>query len=134
MTVVTPVISDSASEAAPTVEKPSISTAKIVRFVRILGLFGLRTPPEGWQYWCILHILSGSQCGVAAVPRSSKKEFRTSVILTEAQHRQVLDIARANDASIAWVLRQALDRYLGTHRVTVREREGMGSSGTTRSR
>jgi len=45
-------------------------------------------------------------------PRSSKKEFRTSVILTEAQHRRVLDIARANDASIAWVLRQALDRYL----------------------
>jgi len=45
-------------------------------------------------------------------PRSSKKEFRTSVILTEAQHKQVLDIARANDASIAWVLRQALDQYL----------------------
>ena len=45
-------------------------------------------------------------------PKSSKKEFRTTVILTEAQHRRVLDIARANDASIAWVLRQALDRYL----------------------
>lgn len=45
-------------------------------------------------------------------PKSSKKEFRTTVILTEAQHKRVLDIARANDASIAWVLRQALDRYL----------------------
>lgn len=45
-------------------------------------------------------------------PKSGKKEFRTTVILTEAQHKRVLDIARANDASIAWVLRQALDRYL----------------------
>lgn len=45
-------------------------------------------------------------------PRTNKKEFRTSVILTEAQHRRVLDIALANDASIAWVLRQALDQYL----------------------
>lgn len=48
----------------------------------------------------------------AVAPRSSKKEFRTSVILTEMQHKQVLDIAQANDASIAWVLRQAVDRYL----------------------
>ena len=45
-------------------------------------------------------------------PKSGKKEFRTTVILTEAQHKRVLDIARANDASIAWVLRQALDKYL----------------------
>lgn len=45
-------------------------------------------------------------------PRSMKKEFRTSVILTEPQHKRVLEIAEAHDASIAWVLRQALDRYL----------------------
>jgi predicted transcriptional regulator len=58
-------------------------------------------------------------------PRSSKKEFRTSVILTEAQHRRVLDIARANDASIAWVLRQALDRYL---EAVAKEREAPNAS------
>jgi hypothetical protein len=45
-------------------------------------------------------------------PRSSRKEFRTSVILTEGQFKSVREIAQANDASIAWVLRQAVDRYL----------------------
>lgn len=43
---------------------------------------------------------------------SSRKEFRTSVILTEGQFKRVREIAQANDASIAWVLRQAVDRYL----------------------
>ena len=38
------------------------------------------------------------------VSRSSRKEFRTSVILTEGQFKQVREIARANDVSIAWVL------------------------------
>jgi hypothetical protein len=47
-------------------------------------------------------------------PRSSRKEFRTSVILTEGQFKRVREIAQANDASIAWVLCQALDRYLET--------------------
>lgn len=46
------------------------------------------------------------------VARPNRKEFRTSVILTETQFKRVRDIAKANDASIAWVLRQALDRYL----------------------
>ena len=45
------------------------------------------------------------------VARSGKR-IRTSVILTEAQFRSVQAIAQANDASIAWVLRQAVDRYL----------------------
>ena len=44
--------------------------------------------------------------------RSSRKEFRTSVILTEGQFKGVREIAQATDASIAWVLRQAIDRYL----------------------
>ena len=46
------------------------------------------------------------------VSRSSRKEFRTSVILTEGQFKQVREIARANDVSIAWVLRRAVDDYL----------------------
>lgn len=44
--------------------------------------------------------------------RSKRKEFRTSVILTEAQFLQVREIAQANDVSIAWVLRRAVDDYL----------------------
>ncbi len=44
--------------------------------------------------------------------RSKRKEFRTSVILTERQFMRVRKIAQANDTSIAWVLRQAVDRYL----------------------
>jgi hypothetical protein len=44
--------------------------------------------------------------------RSSRKEFRTSVILTEGQFKHVREIARANDVSIAWVLRRAVDDYL----------------------
>jgi hypothetical protein len=46
--------------------------------------------------------------------RASKKEFRTSVILTETQFKQVRELAREHDVSIAWVLRQAVDRYLAT--------------------
>lgn len=46
------------------------------------------------------------------ISRSRKKEFRTSVILTDDQFRRVREFAEANDASIAWVLRQAVDRYL----------------------
>lgn len=61
-------------------------------------------------------------------PKSSKKEFRTSVILTEAQHKQVLDIARANDASIAWVLRQALGRYLEVNGKSARTGRPGGAS------
>lgn len=44
-------------------------------------------------------------------PKPAKKEFRTTVILTEAQFKRVRELAVANDASIAWVLRQAIDRY-----------------------
>jgi predicted transcriptional regulator len=52
------------------------------------------------------------------VSRSSRKEFRTSVILTEGQFKRVREIAQANDASIAWVLRQAIDRYLKAQSAT----------------
>jgi predicted transcriptional regulator len=48
-------------------------------------------------------------------PRSAKKEFRTTVILTEAQVRRIRELAMANDASIAWILRQAVDRYLAAN-------------------
>lgn len=58
------------------------------------------------------HLLEHGTTGMAR--RLSRKAFRTTVILTELQHKRILEIAEANDASIAWVLRQALDRYLET--------------------
>ena len=59
-----------------------------------------------------------SDRGRAMASRSSRKEFRTSVILTEGQFKRIRKIAHANDASIAWVLRQAIDRYLKAQRAT----------------
>jgi hypothetical protein len=56
--------------------------------------------------------------------KSSRKEFRTSVILTETQFKQVRETARANDVSIAGVLRQAVDRYLETQGTPSSERRG----------
>lgn len=65
--------------------------------------------------------------------RSSGKEFRTSVILTERQVKRVREIAQANDASIAWVLRQAVDRYLETQSATS-VTQGGKPPGTTKVR
>lgn len=56
--------------------------------------------------------------------RSGRKEFRTSVILTEGQFKKVQEIAQANDVSIAWVLRQALDRYLEAQSTASLDRTG----------
>jgi hypothetical protein len=58
------------------------------------------------------------------VSRLSRKEFRTSVILTKTQFKQVRETARANDVSIAWVLRQAVYRYLETQGTPSSERRG----------
>jgi predicted transcriptional regulator len=64
---------------------------------------------------------------------SGKKEFRTSVILTERQFKRVREIAQANDASTAWVLRQAIDRYLGAQKAASADR-GEKRLGTTQRR
>lgn len=69
----------------------------------------------------------------AMASRSSGKEFRTSVILTERQVKRVREIAQANDASIAWVLRQAVDRYLETQSATS-VTQGGKPPGTTKVR
>jgi hypothetical protein len=60
---------------------------------------------------------------------AARKEFRTTVILTESQVRQIRELAAANDASIAWVLRQAVDRYLAAKFPTDR-----GAKAASRSR
>lgn len=67
------------------------------------------------------------------VSRSKRKEFRTSVILTEAQFKRVREIAQANDTSIAWVLRQAVDRYLEAQG-TISMDQGEKPPGTTQVR
>jgi hypothetical protein len=50
-------------------------------------------------------------------PDRAGKSSELSVILTQGQFKRVWDIAHANDASIAWVLRQAVDRYLKAQRI-----------------
>ena len=46
-------------------------------------------------------------------PRTQKKDYRTSVILSEDQHLRLQALADKEDASIAWVIRKAVDAYLG---------------------
>lgn len=41
-----------------------------------------------------------------------KPSRRQSVSLTEEQHRQLSEIARRNRVSVAWVIREAIDRLL----------------------
>ncbi|WP_224543268.1 CopG family transcriptional regulator [Mesorhizobium sp. CA16] len=41
-----------------------------------------------------------------------KLPHRLSVTLTDEQHREVTEIARKNRVSAAWVVRQAVERFL----------------------
>lgn len=41
-----------------------------------------------------------------------KTPHRQSVSLTEEQHRQLSEIAKKNRVSVAWVIREAIDRLL----------------------
>lgn len=43
---------------------------------------------------------------------ASAKSVRTTVMLPERIHRQVQALAAANDVSTAWVVRQAVTRFL----------------------
>ena len=47
------------------------------------------------------------------------KDFRTSVILSEQQHRQLQDLAEANDSSIARLIRQALTLFLDSEKLNI---------------
>jgi predicted transcriptional regulator len=44
-----------------------------------------------------------------------RNAIRTSVILPEDAHARVQELAVANDVSAAWVIRQAVLRFLGEH-------------------
>ena len=41
-----------------------------------------------------------------------RKDFRTSVILSEEQHSRLNAMAAENDVSVAWLIRQAITRLL----------------------
>ena len=45
----------------------------------------------------------------------SRKPVRTSVVLPEEAYVRVQRMAAANDVSIAWVIRQAVQRFLDSH-------------------
>jgi hypothetical protein len=49
------------------------------------------------------------------VMSSRTKMVRTSVILPEDVHAQVIDLAARNDVSAAWVMRHALTEFLKAH-------------------
>lgn len=44
----------------------------------------------------------------------NSKKIRTSVMLDENTHDRLLRLAEANDASLAWIIRQAIYSYLST--------------------
>jgi hypothetical protein len=48
-----------------------------------------------------------------------RKDFRTSVILSEDQHNQLLAMATENDVSVAWLIRQAITKLLDNRSVGI---------------
>lgn len=42
----------------------------------------------------------------------SKASHRLSVSLTEEQHTELIEIAKKNKVSVAWVVREAIERLL----------------------
>ena len=47
-----------------------------------------------------------------AIANDDKSAHRLSVSLTAEQHRELNEIARKNRVSVAWVVREAIDRLL----------------------
>ena len=47
-----------------------------------------------------------------AIANDDKPAHRLSVSLTAEQHRELNEIARKNRVSVAWVVREAIDRLL----------------------
>jgi len=60
---------------------------------------------------------------------TSTRKRSDFVILYRSTGIGALDLARAHDASIAWVLRQALDRYLETQGAVAKDTHGHNRSG-----
>lgn len=49
---------------------------------------------------------------VAKKKSASKTAHRLSVSLTDEQHAELLEIAEKNKVSVAWVVREAIERLL----------------------
>ena len=49
---------------------------------------------------------------IAPIDLTERAPHRQSVSLTPEQHQQLSEIARKNRVSIAWVIREAIDRLL----------------------
>lgn len=50
--------------------------------------------------------------GVSLLPTVKRKSVRTSVILPEDRHVQLISLANSNDVSIAWIIRHAVIDFL----------------------
>ena len=49
-----------------------------------------------------------------------KSTVRTSVILTSEQYKRIAALAEHNDVSVAWVIRNAIGRFLDEHQDQLR--------------
>lgn len=49
-----------------------------------------------------------------ALPKARDKRVRTSVILSQEQHDKLNAFADAQDVSVAWVIRQAVVKFLAS--------------------
>ena len=65
--------------------------------------------------------------------RSSRKPVRTSVVLPEEAYARVQRMAAANDVSIAWVIRHAVQRFLDSHEYQTELPFGISDEGQVRS-
>jgi len=48
-----------------------------------------------------------------SVAKLKDKRVRTSVILSEDIYAKIVEMSEANDVSVAWVMRQAIVKFLG---------------------
>ena len=88
--------------------RPSVASAALTALQHVKRQATLYDTPWTQGAGRCPRLWSG-QSGATSGPVS---RCRTSLILTEAQFQRIRDIADENDASIGWVLRQAIDRYL----------------------
>ena len=64
---------------------------------------------------------------------SSRKPVRTSVVLPEDVYARVQRMAAANDVSIAWVIRHAVQRFLDSHEYQTELPFGISDEGQVQS-
>ncbi len=63
------------------------------------------------EEWCSKPLMDVMFKSISENPQE-KATHRQSVSLTEEQHRQLSEIAHKNRVSVAWVIREAIERLL----------------------